>query len=198
MDPGNEAQYLFDYTITCDENESRLMYYNAAIGNLDTVIPEDFADLKLWGDRDLVSDTLALPEHFSGNVVFRVYNIYGLYTDYETHLEVRGEEESEEEEEASEEEEEAETVSGASIEKKDSGDMSDKKDTSSGIIVENEGSAVKSAPKTISSVIESASSDNAMIYGLIFVLATIVFILLIIIIALVKQGVKESKDDDWF
>ncbi len=45
-------------------------------------------------------------------------------------------------------------------------------------------------------MIAAASSDTTMIYGFIFILATIVFILLIIIVALIKQGMKEGKDED--
>ena len=83
----NEDNAEYSYTIKCDEPESRMMYYNAIRGKLDDVSPDDFADLKLWGNRDSVNDTLLLPADYSGSVVFRVYNNYGLYTDYETTVE---------------------------------------------------------------------------------------------------------------
>ncbi len=204
-DPDSDDRVLFDYTITCDENESRMMYYSAAIGNIETVIPEDFADLKLWGDRDVIRDTISLPARFSGRVVFRVYNIYGLYTDFETTLQAPEDKAEEEEEKEKTEEESADKETGkkdkkgkTEEEKKEvsvSENMSGKDDETSGIVVEN--NTVSEAPKeSVSKVIAAASSDNTMIYGLIFILATIVFILLIIIIALIKQGMKEGKDED--
>ncbi|HAV00512.1 MAG TPA: hypothetical protein DCW47_04895 [Lachnospiraceae bacterium] len=208
-DPASDDRVLFDYTITCDENESRLMYYNAAIGNIETVIPEDFADLKLWGDRDMVRDTISLPAQFSGSVVFRVYNIYGLYTDYETTLQApadkEGEEENgdEDEKEVLDKKEGKEDKKGKVKEEKTevsvSENMAGIDEGGSGIVVENDTASEKGeSGEGVSQAIAAASSDSTMIYGLIFILATIVFILLIIIVALIKQGMKEGKDeDDW-
>ena len=205
-DPASDDRVLFDYTITCDENESRMMYYNAAIGNIETVIPEDFADLKLWGDRDIITDTISLPAQFSGRVVFRVYNIYGLYTDYETTLQAPSDKASEEEKEKKEEEaadketdskEKDGTVREEKKEVSVSENMAGKTDGNSGIVVEND-TALESPGEGVQKAVAAASSDNTMIYGLIFILATIVFILLIIIIALIKQGMREGRDeDDW-
>ena len=204
--PDSDDRVLFDYTITCDENESRMMYYNAAIGNIETVIPEDFADLKLWGDRDIIKDTISLPAQFSGRVVFRVYNIYGQYTDYETSLQAPSDKAVQEEKEKKEEEaadketdrkDKEETVREEEKEVSVSENMAGKTGENSGIVVEND-TDQKASGEGVSKAVVSASSDNTMIYGLIFILATIVFILLIIIIALIKQGISEGRDeDDW-
>ena len=191
----NEDNAEYSYTIKCDEPESRMMYYNAIRGKLDDVSPDDFADLKLWGNRDSVNDTLLLPADYSGSVVFRVYNNYGLYTDYETTVEAALKEEEEEEEQ----EEEEDTVSGNAVEKdeKEPPAQKEQKDDNPGIEVENRENTSGGTISGLTDVIDEATSDTTMIYGIIFVLATIVFILLIIIIALIRQGVKENKDDDF-
>ncbi len=212
--PSEEDEVLFDYTISCDEDESRLMYYSAAMGTIDTVEPTDFADLKLWGDRDSVSDTLSVPYNYSAGIVFRVYNIYGLYTDYETYVEAIIETEKEIEEAKKTEEErteeapaEAEKSGEEAVLEEKAGEDPDKREnvseskegtepTASEIEVENKEGGAKDAPKSISSLIEGTGMDSSMVYVLVLVLATIVFILLIIIIALVKQGLSEGKDED--
>ncbi|MBQ7562480.1 MAG: N-acetylmuramoyl-L-alanine amidase [Lachnospiraceae bacterium] len=186
---GNQAEY--PYTIKCDEPESRMMYYNAIRGNLDDVKPDDFAGLKLWGNRDSVIDTLTVPADYSGPVVFRIYNTFGLYTDYTTDVEAASEEEEEpSEEEESVSENEIETTE-AELPPKDI-----KPDTGQGIEVEKPESNASQTISGLTEVIDEAASDSTMIYGIIFVLATIVFILLIIIIALIRQGVKENRDEE--
>ncbi len=213
-DYSEEDDVLFDYTISCEEDDSRLMYYNAAMGTIDTVNPADFADLKLWGDRDSVSDTLSVPADYSAGIVFRVYNIYGLYTDYETYVEAIIETEKEIEEAAEKAEEKKETEDGpvkeedseAAAVSKEASDSepgkqknvseADGATVASEIKVENKEGGVKENAKPISSLIEKADTDSSMVYAVVFVLATIVFILLIIIIALVKQGLRDGKDED--
>ncbi len=199
----DDRRVEYNYTITCDEPESKLMYYNAAIGNIDTVATGDFADLKLWGKRDAVSDTIILPRGFSGNIVFRVYNNYGLYTDIETHLtddetsrmKEAAENSDKAEEEVSEAVEDEETVSDDMMVKKES--VSENRTVSEAKIPSAENMTVnKGSEKQSESMLEKMTTDTSLIYGLIFVLATIVFILLIIIIALVKQGIGNNRDDD--
>ena len=73
----------------------------------------------------------------------------------------------------------------------------EQKDDNPGIEVENRENTSGGTISGLTDVIDEATSDTTMIYGIIFVLATIVFILLIIIIALIRQGVKENKDDDF-
>ncbi len=205
-DPSDEKKMIYEYSLSCDENESRPMYYNVSMGSLDTVRPGDFAELKLWGNRDVVKDTLTVPVGFSGNLVFRVYNIFELYSDCEKHLKAVSEKEPSEKEGNEEmEKEEGEdisqvsgnSVSGAELKKEKDGKLSEKEDTSSGIIVEKEKDGDAELSEKVSSISEGTDRDDKVIYSLILILATIVFVLLIIIIALIRQGVKGERDDEW-
>ncbi|MCR4741043.1 MAG: N-acetylmuramoyl-L-alanine amidase [Lachnospiraceae bacterium] len=74
-----------DFTIHASEEESKLMYYGITYdGQPGQIEDEDFNELILWDqDKESMSGNIGLPEDLSRNLIFRVYNQYCLYTDFE-------------------------------------------------------------------------------------------------------------------
>ncbi|MCR5108089.1 MAG: N-acetylmuramoyl-L-alanine amidase [Lachnospiraceae bacterium] len=74
-----------DYTIYATDSESEIMYYGITYdGEVDSIVASDFDDLTLWNKGSgFATGNLVLPDDLSKNLVFRIYNNYGFYTDHE-------------------------------------------------------------------------------------------------------------------
>ncbi|MCR5790207.1 MAG: N-acetylmuramoyl-L-alanine amidase [Lachnospiraceae bacterium] len=201
------------FRITADEPESRLMYYGLVLSDktVDRLddnesireMEKEFTELQYWGDRESVTEKILIPQDYNGNLFVIVYNIYGQSSMAQIPVKAVVNAEAEKEMESvsdnglpKEEEEPPAAVSGNTVPKEGSGAENGNGSPAS-ITVEHKAAEpeAKAASGKLQAALEEAGSNTTMIYGLIFVLATIVFILLIIIIALIKQGTRGEKDD---
>ncbi len=75
IDSTNAAEHTITFTASASESESKMMYCTYSTDQGTT-----YAPLSLWGSQKKHTETITLPDGFSGNLLFRVYNNYELDT----------------------------------------------------------------------------------------------------------------------